>query len=135
MHKGNKKKADALGMSFGTAANRLRKMVLFSLVVRLKENFCYRCGGEILTEADLSIEHKDAWLQADDPVQSFFDLNNVAFSHLSCNIAAASKPHKTWQTEEQRKAHEAEVERNRWQQLPKAEQQRIRREKYLRNGC
>ncbi len=134
MSKWNKVNADLLGMSWGAACNRLRKKVLFSLVVRLKENMCYRCGNEILSVDDLSLEHKNAWRQATDPVESFFDLDNISFSHLSCNSAAASKPSKTWQTEKQRKAHEAEIERNRWHQLSKTEQQDIRREKYLRNG-
>lgn len=135
MSKWNKINADLLGMSWGAACNRLRKKVLFSLIVRLGENSCYRCGNEILSVDDLSLEHKNAWRQAADPVESFFDLDNISFSHLSCNSAAASKPNKKWQNAEERKAHEAEVERQRWHRLSKEEQQRIRRGKYLRNKC
>jgi len=134
MSKGNKKKAAALGMSYGAAANRLRKMILFSLVCRLKLNVCYQCDSEILSVNDISIEHKNPWIQADNPVESFFDLNNIAFSHLSCNIGAASKPNKKYFTEEEK--HRGQIRRNkkRWQSLGKEEQQKIRREQYLRTG-
>jgi hypothetical protein len=100
MSKGNKVKAAALGMSHGTAANRLRKMILFSLVCRLSLNMCYQCGGEILSVNDLSIEHKEPWLRADDPSQSFFNLDNIAFSHLSCNSGAAFSAKKKYHTED-----------------------------------
>ena len=98
MNKGNKAKADALGMAHGTAANRLRKMILFSLVCRVKLNMCHQCGGEILSVDDLSIEHKTPWLRADDPVKTFFDLDNIAFSHLSCNAAASVRIKKIFRT-------------------------------------
>lgn len=64
---------------------------MFSLVCRHKENICFRCGTIIETEAEFSIEHKSAWQSAPDPLSAFFDLNNISFSHLVCNIAAASK--------------------------------------------
>lgn len=83
---GNKRKDEALGMPHGTAANKLRKMIMFSLLKKYGENFCFKCGGEIETVDALSIEHKEPWLSAEEPKQSFFDLGNIAFSHLDCNI-------------------------------------------------
>jgi|SRR6478736_5691467 len=83
------KKALQLGMPSGTAANRLRKSILFSLLKKLGENFCYQCGAEIENENELSIEHKTAWLNSENPKELFFDLDNIAFSHLSCNCGAA----------------------------------------------
>ena len=83
------KKSEQLGMPSGTAAGRLRKNILFSLLKRLNENFCYQCGGEIEFEDELSIEHKVTWLNSEDPKSLFFDLDNIAFSHLSCNSSAA----------------------------------------------
>ena len=74
-----------LGMSFGTASNRLRKSILFSLVQQIGLDKCFRCGQKIEYERDLSIEHKKPWQSDADPVQSFFDLDNIAFSHLKCN--------------------------------------------------
>lgn len=81
----NKRKDEALGMPHGTAGKQLRKMVLFNVLQRHRENFCFKCGSEIETVAELSIEHKQPWLYADNPKETFFDLTNIAFSHLSCN--------------------------------------------------
>lgn len=85
----NEKKASQLGMPHGTAQGKLRKMVIFMLLKKLNANFCHQCGGEIETISQLSIEHKEPWLDSDDPFGKFFDLNNIAFSHLSCNCGAA----------------------------------------------
>lgn len=77
-----------LGMPRGTAANRLRKLVLFDVLQRHKENICYRCNLEIQDATELSIEHKKPWEGID--TNLFWDLSNVAFSHLQCNIKAAN---------------------------------------------
>ena len=87
--KNNDKKAAQLGMPIGTASNRLRKSIIFNLLKKAKENFCFQCGAEIETEKELSIEHKIPYLDSEDPQGLFFDLNNIAFSHLSCNVGAA----------------------------------------------
>lgn len=77
-------KSEQLGMPFGTASNRLRKMVLFGLLKKHGENYCYQCGKEILSCDDLSMEHKKAWLHVNPEL--FWDLENIAFSHISCNV-------------------------------------------------
>jgi hypothetical protein len=87
---GNKKKNEQLGMAYGTAANRLRKSILFKLIVAGGYDTCHRCGEKIETERELSIEHKVPWLDSEDPKGLFFDLNNIAFSHLSCNCRAST---------------------------------------------
>lgn len=79
----NQRKDATLGMPHGTAINRLRKNILFHLLVRLKENICFKCGIQIETVAELSIEHKLPW--EGKSVELFWDLNNIAFSHLRCN--------------------------------------------------
>ena len=84
----NKVKAAQLGMPIGTASNRLRKAVLFSLVVETGKNTCFQCGEVITDSENLSIEHKSPWLHGESPVDKFFDLANVAFSHRSCNSSA-----------------------------------------------
>jgi len=76
-------------MPFGTAAARLRKLILFSLVKRLNIDDCYRCSKPIDSAGELSIEHKDAWM--DNSAELFWDLENIAFSHLICNVQAARK--------------------------------------------
>ncbi len=90
----NKKKDLQLGMSHSTASNQLRKIVLFNLLVKHKENNCYRCTKPIEEIEQLSIEHKTPWLDSKNPVKLFFDLENIAFSHLNCNISEARKPFK-----------------------------------------
>jgi hypothetical protein len=87
----NDKKAIQLGMPIGTASNRLRKSIIFMLLKKLNLNFCFQCGGEIESEKELSIEHKIPWLDSENPIEKFFDLENIAFSHLDCNIGAARK--------------------------------------------
>ena len=79
----DKRVAEQLGMPEGTAAHRLRKIILFDAIYRLRENFCFQCGAEIETADDLSIEHKTPWenINAD----LFWSLDNIAFSHRSCN--------------------------------------------------
>lgn len=78
-------------MYYGTACSRLRKSILFSILKEYGKNICFQCGKPIETENELSIEHKVPWLDSKNPKELFFDLNNIAFSHLSCNISAARR--------------------------------------------
>lgn len=93
--KGNEKKAEQLGMPYGTASNILKKKLLFDFVKKSKLNYCYRCGKEINNIDDLSIEHKEPWLDTENPIELFFDLDNVAYSHLSCNCSSIRKEYCT----------------------------------------
>jgi hypothetical protein len=88
MKSSNKKKSEQLGMPIGTAQNRLRKSIMFAMMRQLNVDTCHQCNEAIEDIGDLSIEHVDAWLDSDDPTAKFFDLNNIAFSHLSCNSSA-----------------------------------------------
>ena len=81
--KSNLRRNKFLGMSYGTASNRLKKSIMLMLLRKLDENWCYRCGGEIKTERELSIDHKKSWFNVS--IELFWNLNNIAFSHLSCN--------------------------------------------------
>lgn len=95
---------------------------------------CYRCGGPIERVEELSIDHKEAWMGASDPVQSFWDLENIAFSHSSCNSAAAMRPHKKYFTDAaKREAKSAENKRQFLKNPPEIRRLR-RRERYLRTG-
>jgi hypothetical protein len=126
------KKNAQLGMNVGTATYRLTKDILFKFVAS-GEYTCFHCGQPMKRE-DFSIEHKNPWLDSEDPLRLFFDLENIAFSHKSCNIGAARRPNKLDMTPEERKKHDANIERQRWQKLSPEEQQAIRRRKYERNG-
>ena len=88
------KKDEQLGMPFGTATGRLRKLVLFDLLQRFKLNVCIRCSKTIDNINDLSLEHIKPWLDSNDPTEAFFDLKNVAFSHTSCNYGFKRTPNK-----------------------------------------
>lgn len=91
MGKYDKIKSEALGMGIGKAQHRLRKQIMFSMMQRLGDDKCYRCGENICDVDSLSIEHKQAWLSSDNPKKLFWDLGNVAFSHLFCNTSHANK--------------------------------------------
>jgi hypothetical protein len=83
----NQRKQEQLGMPLGTASARLRKLVMFRLTQRLGEDICYRCKQQIETAEEFSIEHKEPWFNVDS--SPFWDLDNVAFSHLSCNVGSS----------------------------------------------
>ena len=117
-----KKKADQLGMNPSSAQVRITRDILFKFVEEAG-HACFHCG-EPLTRETFSIEHKVPWLDSEDPVGLFFDLDNIAFSHLGCNSRAARKPHKKYAT---RKEYvDAKNKRN---YTPEK-----RRERYLRLG-
>jgi hypothetical protein len=126
---GNEKKAAQLGMPFGTAQNRLRKLVLFNLLQRHGENTCFRCGDVIESVEVLSLEHKRPWLDAETSL--FWDVENIGFSHLRCNVADARKLNKKYFTfeERQRATHEIDARSKRKNYDPVK-----RRDKYLRHG-
>jgi hypothetical protein len=79
----NTKKTATLGMPHGTANSRLKKNILFHLLKKLKENVCFVCSKDIEVVEDLSIEHKLPWEGRS--AELFWDLENIAFSHLRCN--------------------------------------------------
>ena len=87
----SKEKSRQLGMPFGTANGKLRKNILFHLLKKHGENFCFHCGAEIETADELSIEHKKPWLHEN--VDLFWDIDNIAFSHLTCNVSSQRNLH------------------------------------------
>lgn len=89
--KTKQRKAVQLGMNPGTAAGRLRKLILFDLARQLNLVECFRCNLEICDIENFTIEHKIPWLDSEDPTKLYFDLNNITFSHMSCNYGAARK--------------------------------------------
>lgn len=88
------KKSEQLGMNPGTASSRLKKELLWQYIIKAGDNKCFRCGKDIMEIGELSIEHKLPWLDSEDPIGRFFDLYNIAFSHLKCNVGAARHPNK-----------------------------------------
>lgn len=70
-------------MPFGTASGRLKKAIMLSLIRHLGMDDCHRCGKAIASPEELSIDHIVDWLGVD--VALFWDVDNIAFSHRSCN--------------------------------------------------
>lgn len=126
------KKQQQLGMNPGTAQGRLVKDLLFKFV-QLHHPNCYRCG-EAMTRETFSIEHKTPWLDSEDPVGLFFDLDNIDFSHHSCNVKAARTPHKKYHSKEEWLS--AKASQNREWRAKQTKEARIkrRRDQYLRTG-
>jgi hypothetical protein len=82
------KRTKQLGMNPATASGALKKQLMFHLAQKCEMDTCYQCGKRIETSKELSVEHKTPWMDSEDPVGLFFDLDNIAFSHLSCNVSA-----------------------------------------------
>ena len=125
-----KKKKEQLGLNPGTASGRLVKDLLFSHVKHIP---CYRCGGA-LTRDTFSVDHKTPWLDSENPTEVFFDLENISYSHISCNSRASRKPHKKYNTEEEAVAARCQQARNKWNDTPKEDRQVLRRKRYTRYG-
>lgn len=84
----NKKRQ--LGMNPSTASARLVKDLLWNFVETTGQMACCKCG-EPMSRETFSIEHVTPWLDSDDPVGLYFDLGNISYSHLRCNIGDARK--------------------------------------------
>lgn len=130
------KKTLQLGMNPSTASGRLVKDTLFKLAIEAGYA-CYRCSKP-LTRDTFSIEHKEPWLDSEDPVGTFFDQDNIAFSHLTCNVRESRGsfkkeiPHGTSSGYDYHKCRCNECKTARRNRLPYDSD--TRREKYLRTG-
>ena len=100
MESNNKKKYEKLGMPYGTANGQLKKKLMFYMAIKLDMCKCFHCKEFIETIEEFSIEHKEPWLNSENPIEKFFDLNNIAFSHLKCNIEAGAKIPRLYATKE-----------------------------------
>ena len=89
------KKKIQLGMNPSTASHRLVKDVLWKLIQDTGQSNCCKCG-EPMSRETFSIEHVIPWLDSEDPVGLYFDLDNISFSHLKCNIADGRKPNQKY---------------------------------------
>jgi hypothetical protein len=128
----NNNKKHQLGMNPSTASHRLVKDILWVLLTETGRTLCYRCGEE-MTRDTFSIDHVVPWLGSDTPVSLYFDIGNISFSHLRCNIVdGANKRQKYGSAEEAREAH-LEAARE-WKRLNRSYSPTERRERYLRLG-
>jgi HNH endonuclease len=75
-----------LGTNVSASQHKLTRLILYDRLIKLGEDNCYRCGLKISSYKEFSIEHKISWINNDPNL--FWDLNNIAFSHLLCNQKA-----------------------------------------------
>jgi hypothetical protein len=127
------KKSKQLGMPFGTAAGRLRKKILFQFVQKGNLDICFRCSKKIETDKELSIEHKIEWIDSQDPLKLFFDLDNISFSHQKCNSGFRKCHHKKYHSLEE-KHKSLIVSSRKWRSDNKEKYREQRRDKYKRLG-
>lgn len=122
------KKTLQLGMNPSTASGRLVKDTLFRLAVEAGHK-CHHCGDE-LTRDTFSIEHINPWLDSENPVELYFDQDNIAFSHLTCNIKAGRRPTKgNCQSKEEKRVKRAAYYQDKIKdpEFVKSEQERKRK--------
>lgn len=133
MNKYKEERTRQLGMNPSTASARLLKDIIYQYAVVDHDVKCHRCGEEMSREA-FSIEHKVPWLHSENPHELYFDLENISFSHLSCNVRSARKPSKKYHTDRERMdAHNLQRRVSR-EKISKEVLKAKRREKYLRTG-
>lgn len=127
----HEKKSQLLGMSFITARYRLDRDLLFKFAVQLGHK-CYRCQGE-LTREDFSVDHVENWSTASNPVEAYFDTNNIAFSHIHCNTLEKTERQRKY-TPEQKRAVRAAATKTWKDSRPKELKQALRKDYYRRSG-
>ncbi len=123
------KKKLQLGMNPSTASGRLVKDILWDFIKKTNQDFCCKCG-KVMARETFSIEHITPWLDSENPVEKYFDLSNISFSHICCNLED-SRRNKKFQSEEERSAAERESWRNSKKKNYCPEK---RKQKYLVNG-
>lgn len=87
----------------GASSYKLYRTIMMHLAERLGLCLCFRCGKKIEKLREFSVEHKIPWVGHPDAATVFMDVNNIAFSHLSCNSRAQRKPNKVFASELERK--------------------------------
>jgi hypothetical protein len=122
------KKQHQLGMNPSTASGRLVKDLLWNFVETTGQSACCKCG-EPMSRETFSIEHVTPWLDSEDPVGLYFDLENISYSHRACNIKDARRG--KYDSEDE--AKEAHLESSRqWKRKNRTYCPDERRERYLR---
>jgi len=80
-----------LGVHPGSAQRKLSKSIEFSLVIETGRDTCYRCGKKITKDQDFSVEHMKNWMSSENPIEAYYGLSNIAFSHRKCNKRNATQ--------------------------------------------
>ena len=129
------KRPKLLGMHPASASAKLLRDILFDFVQK-EGTKCFRCSGDLYRD-NFSIEHKESWMSSPNPLESFFDLENISYSHKNCNYAArdASTEAKCGTAYKYKKGCRcAECKAAKASLVKKYYTPEGRREKYLRTG-
>ncbi len=122
-----KENDNGLGMNAGTASHRLRQDLLFYYVNK-DGVVCHHCK-QPMERDNFYIGHIKPWRKEENALELFFDLNNITFSHLKCNVDNRRVPEK-FTTEEIRQRRNA---RNRIYNS-KTYSSEKRRQRYVEKG-
>lgn len=80
------------GISKSKARRQLVTRILYDYFSdKLGRVFCFRCACSIDKEEEFHLDHIDGYLDSDDPLQKYLDIDNIAASHPYCNIAAGQR--------------------------------------------
>ncbi len=85
---------EQLGMDFGKANQQLFKMMVWKMATICGMDKCSHCKQPIEKPNDLSLEHKEPWRGIEGrPARPelFWDLDNIAFSHIWCNAGSPTR--------------------------------------------
>lgn len=77
-----KRDFSVLETSWTSARNKLIRLIIYDFLIKTNQDNCFVCKKS-MTVDDWSIEHIDPWLAYG--IESFYDLDNISFSHLKCN--------------------------------------------------
>lgn len=80
----NQKFMSTFGVSNSAMRNRLRAKIIYSFFVMRDGDKCFRCG-EPVDQKDYSIDHGESFWDADDPLESFYNVSKCFLSHFTCN--------------------------------------------------
>jgi hypothetical protein len=85
---------EQLGMDFGKANQRLFKMMVWKMATKCGMDKCSHCKQRIEEPENLSLEHIVPWRGIEGrPARPelFWDLDNIAFSHIWCNAGTPTR--------------------------------------------
>jgi hypothetical protein len=124
-------KTKQLGMPFSKANYTLYRDIMYHLAIKSGLDLCVHCNKP-LSRDTFSVEHKISWQNSDNPVELFFSMDNIAFSHLSCNISVARKATRVYSDKERQERRN--IFQRKWRQENKEKYSKRRADKYKRLG-
>lgn len=83
----NKRRGKLLGIDMKNARSKLYKFFAYAYFV-LKHGASCRVCGETVQIDDMTLEHIKPWMLCDNPINAYYDLENVDLCHEECNQKA-----------------------------------------------